>query len=149
MKYNGPKWEDVRPLIKEKFREASITRCELRWEGCQDTVFLTFAHSLRRRRIMTKEQMEETCLFCQHCHSLADAQKEYETYALIRKIINKRPIQVKSIYDGNKDVGGLATVFENAQYKASHAKKRYRNKPQGKRVLPGSERGGDDGLHQK
>lgn len=103
-------------------------------------MYPTFAHSLRRRRITDKEQMQEVIWICQHDHSILDAKKEYETYAIVRKVINSRPIQVKSVYDGNKDVGGLATVFENQQYKATHAKERYRNKPQGKRVLPGAER---------
>ncbi len=148
-KYDGPKWQEIKPEVKNKFEEAGINSCEVRWEGCTGSykLYRTFAHSLRRRRITTKEQMEEVLWACQHCHSILDARKEYETYAIVRKIISERITPVKSVYDGNKNTGGLATVFENQQYKAANATKRYRNKPQGKRVLPGAKRRPDDGVH--
>lgn len=134
-KYDGPSWAAAKKEIKKRFSEARIYRCELRYEGCTDTLFLTYAHSLRRRRIETKEQMEQVILACQPDHARLDAQKEQETYAEVLKVINRRPIKVKSIYEGNQNVGGLATVFEVEQHKTANAKVRYRNKARGTRTV--------------
>lgn len=152
IKYDGPTWGKVKPEIKEKFAKAGITECELDEETrkllkttCTSPVGLTFAHSLRRAKITEKEQMEEVALICQDEHSQLDKDPA-NAYRVVRKIIANRVVPVESIYDGTKNTGGLASVFEHNAYKAAHAKERYRNKPQGKRVLPRSNGGQDDGL---
>lgn len=98
IKYNGPTWNSARPKIKERFLEAGITTCELRYPGCTHADFRTFAHSLRRNKIQFREDMEEVVLACQPCHAILDAFPQDVTYEIVCYLRETRSIPVKSIF---------------------------------------------------
>ncbi len=61
-------WDKIRANLKPKFADAGITSCELSLPGCKQGLFLSFAHSKKRRDIYTQEDMEKVILTCQSCH---------------------------------------------------------------------------------
>jgi len=101
--YKGPKWESVRPKVKLRFAEAGILNiCELQYEGCTGNQFtLTFAHSLHRDYIGTKEEMEDVIRACTNCHQLLDANEHDVTESLVHEVQAERIIAVRSIYEKN------------------------------------------------
>jgi hypothetical protein len=84
-------WESMRAELKERFERAGITSCELRLAGCWRNNALSFAHSKKRRRISSEEELQECVLACVPCHNrLEYGQNMYE---IIRSIIARRKIQ--------------------------------------------------------
>lgn len=102
---NRVRWEDVRPVIKEKLIAIGITGCELKWQGCKGSAFPTLAHSLRRVEIgkysgrEQEKRMIEVIWACQHCHSKLDARKREDTYNIVCEVIKNRPKQITWDYE--------------------------------------------------
>lgn len=76
----------MRAKLKEKFERLGITRCEL----CFGTFGLAFAHSKKRRFILTDEELEEVALLCQPCHEKIEFSGHEEMYKAITDIIKWR-----------------------------------------------------------
>lgn len=115
-KINQEKWIDVKHEIRPKFIEAGIyNTCELygvpefleaidkqlgKKQNCTDFLFLTFAHSLRRRIIdrYDKEKkarlLREVIRACQNCHGLLDSLDHDTTAKIVRNIRSNRLIPV-------------------------------------------------------
>lgn len=96
MKRTGKKtlaWESTRRKLVRAFANAGIIRCEL----CGTDFGLGFAHSLPRRCIVTKEQMEEVALLCTEHHRAADSQGHAHQLGTIRTIIARREIPVQPL----------------------------------------------------
>ncbi|MGB4825628.1 MAG: hypothetical protein WBP82_12085, partial [Leuconostoc mesenteroides] len=66
-------WErKYRPACKVQFESREIQQCELRFPDCKGGNFLSFAHSLKRADIYTKEQIMEVILTCNNCHGIIE-----------------------------------------------------------------------------
>jgi hypothetical protein len=95
LKQRGEKtdmWEKTRADLVVRFEAAGITSCELRYEGCFKNNFLSFAHSKKRRYIVSQEELEEVCLSCTHCHQKIEFRPDmYET---VRRVIASRRVKI-------------------------------------------------------
>lgn len=80
------KWNRVRAKLKQRFESAGITRCEV----CFGTFGLAFAHSKKRRFILTDEDWEQVALLCQPCHEKIEFSGHDSMYEAILDIISKR-----------------------------------------------------------
>lgn len=111
-KTNQEKWIDVKQELRPKFLEAGIlNKCELynvkefiqaieeqlgKKQNCTQFLFLTFAHSLRRRKIDKYDGEEKARLFreviraCQNCHSLLDSLDHDTTTHIVRNVEQNR-----------------------------------------------------------
>jgi hypothetical protein len=95
-KKNQENWQQVKAELRPKFIDAGITRCELQWPRCTDRLFLTFAHSLRRRKIDKYDGKERARLFreviraCSSCHGILDGLEHDETTKIVRQVIEER-----------------------------------------------------------
>ncbi len=82
-------WEKTRSSLKERFKRAGITVCELVLPGCWRDNGLGFAHSLKRRNIKD-DQLEEVVLACNSCHDVIEVKPESEMAEIVRAIIGRR-----------------------------------------------------------
>lgn len=87
-------WENARRRIKAHFENLGVTFCELRYDGCKLNSFLGFAHSKRRRLIVTKEELFEVCLACQNCHEILDRKPHAETERIVKQVIQNRSQEI-------------------------------------------------------
>lgn len=85
-------WTAARRKIKEQFLKWEITRCE----QCGGTFALGFAHRMKRRFIVTREEMMRVALLCQICHEKIEHSGHEAMYEAITKIIEARNEQVES-----------------------------------------------------
>lgn len=92
-------WESVRAKLKVRFERAGITTCEVRAEGCWRDDGLGFMHTLKRRNIVTPQQLEEVALGCNHCHDIFELMPEAIMGDRIRAIISNRLKPVEKIFD--------------------------------------------------
>ncbi len=83
-------WQAVWRELKPRFERAQIVHCELKFEDCTDRLYLTPAHSLKRRNITTSEQLREVIIACAHCHSVIEMKKECDMAQIVRDTISKR-----------------------------------------------------------
>lgn len=61
-------WDADRAKLKKLFAAAGITVCEVQEKGCFGDNYLGFAHSKKRRNVVTLEDRFEVCLACNSCH---------------------------------------------------------------------------------
>lgn len=97
----GPKvkqWDADRAKLKVAFFRAGITRCELGYTGCMGNAFLTFAHSKKRRFVITKDDREEVALACQNCHNVIEHKSHVVMQGIVTLIILGRDTPVASIF---------------------------------------------------
>lgn len=108
-------WLEVKQEIRPKYIEAGITHCELynvpifleaienqlgKKQKCKQFLFLTFAHSLRRRKIAKYKGAERAFLLreviraCSDCHQLLDSLDHDTTTKIVRYIRQQRPKKV-------------------------------------------------------
>lgn len=84
-------WIEARKEVVEHFEQIGLPIvCEAQLEGCTRTMFLTFAHSRKRRNIESAEQLKEIALLCSTCHSIVDRWKPENTEYYIKQLIEKR-----------------------------------------------------------
>lgn len=114
-KKNEETWLQVKQEIRPKFIDAGITQCELynvkmfldaieeqlgKKQNCKQFLFLTFAHSLRRRKIDKFKGSERARLLreviraCSDCHQLLDSLDHNTTTKIVRYIREQRRIKV-------------------------------------------------------
>lgn len=87
---SGKLWQAVWRGLKPRFEHAGITSCEVRGENCTGRMFLTPAHSLKRRNCVTVELLSEVVLACQSCHAAIEILKEAHMATVVRGIIDAR-----------------------------------------------------------
>lgn len=84
-------WKKVREEVVEFLKDINLPwTCEARLEGCTGELFLTLAHSKKRRNIESTEELKEVALLCQGCHSIVDAWKPEHTEKYIKMLIERR-----------------------------------------------------------
>ena len=72
----GREWENARRKLKKIYYAKEITTCELMFEGCFASNFLSFAHRYKRRDPRCKHTFEQTILACINCHNKIEYNKE-------------------------------------------------------------------------
>lgn len=55
-----------------------------------DRMYLTPAHSKKRRNITTPEELREVIIGCVHCHSLIELMPEIQMTEIVRNTISNR-----------------------------------------------------------
>lgn len=92
-------WAEVRNELKQVFLEAGITSCELKCPECLKTLFLGFAHAVKRRYLRDDADLGspnhiKTCILaCQKCHTFLDHKlKENEMRHVVMDIIKNRKL---------------------------------------------------------
>lgn len=103
-------WSQTKSIIKPKFRDAGITKCELKplkFTNKQGKLICTgggdsFAHSMRRTEIakikdikVHNQRMAEVIVACLPCHIELDSLAHNKTTNIVRKIIRDRIIPIK------------------------------------------------------
>ena len=85
-------WSKTREELILRFEKAGITQCELRYSGCWVNNALSFAHSKKRRFIISQEELEECCLCCLNCHACIEFRPDM--YEIVRRVIASRKVEV-------------------------------------------------------
>jgi hypothetical protein len=84
-------WNSARRKLKARFLKLGIVSCELRYEGCSQDNFLTWAHGKRRRFLSLAELEDLVVLACQNCHTILDLTLSHEeTERRVREVIAQR-----------------------------------------------------------
>jgi hypothetical protein len=86
MSFTVAQWSYTRKKLKPRFERMGITRCEM----CGIGNYLSFAHRLKRRFILTKEELETVALLCTPCHTKIEHSGHDEMYQAVTKIIENR-----------------------------------------------------------
>lgn len=85
----GLQWQRIRKELKERFRKAGITRCEI----CGSNFALGFAHR-KKRAYCDEEELYKVALLCNDpCHREADSHGAQHMFDTINAIIKGRAIQ--------------------------------------------------------
>jgi hypothetical protein len=85
----GLQWQRIRKELKERFRKAGITRCEI----CGSNFALGFAHR-KKRACCDEEELYKVALLCNDpCHREADSHGAQHMFDTINAIIAGRAIQ--------------------------------------------------------
>lgn len=86
-------WETRRAKLKVRFEAAGITRCEVRYTGCQGNYALSFAH-YDKRRFLKGDQLDVAVLACIfNCHRLLESMPRQGMSAEVHRIIRERTCQ--------------------------------------------------------
>lgn len=90
-------WSSDRRKLKEAFKAAGITTCEVKLPGCWGGDGLGFMHSRKRRNVVTESDRTEVCLGCNPCHDAWEALGEARMGELVREVIANRirPVVLK------------------------------------------------------
>lgn len=88
----GDAWAKTRAELVVRFEAAGITSCELRYEGCWVNNALSFAHSKKRRKVSSEEELRECILACVPCHNRLEYGKNM--YEIVRRVIASRKVKV-------------------------------------------------------
>lgn len=83
-------WVNARARLKKKFLAIGITSCELGYEGCTPTDFLSWAHGKKRRHLVGDELETLVCLSCLNCHTRIERMPEAAMEAIVRSVISER-----------------------------------------------------------
>jgi hypothetical protein len=75
--------------MKAECRRLGIFQCELHFDGCWRDPH-GFAHSRKRRNIITPEQLREAVIACNHCHSIIERWPESKMGDFVREILARR-----------------------------------------------------------
>lgn len=82
-------WERVRAILKKRFADAGITRCELEIRGCWGDNGLGFCH-VDKRRFLTPDELWIVVLGCNACHDKIERLPRYSMRAYIETVIDLR-----------------------------------------------------------
>lgn len=74
--------------LREKWRDVEIRRCE--FPGCTQGLFLTPAHSRKRREIENEQQYHEIAWLCEPHHLEVERLSHGDMEIVIREIIQRR-----------------------------------------------------------
>jgi len=87
-----PKWENVRPILEQKFYEAGIAYCELKYEGCAGNTLFTvgFAHSRKSKYWKNSEHVSEVIKADTNCHRKLENLGKIKMEQEVRRIISER-----------------------------------------------------------
>jgi hypothetical protein len=83
-------WQAAWRELKPRFERAGITHCEIGYEGCTPGLYLTPAHSLKRRNISTPEELREVVIACCSCHQRLEELGHGKMAAEVRRVIAAR-----------------------------------------------------------
>jgi hypothetical protein len=85
-------WDRTRAKLKKQFEAMNVVTCEM----CGRSNFLSFAHRLKRRHILTDEELEMVALLCMDgphgkgCHTKLEHGPQEEMYDKITELIERR-----------------------------------------------------------
>jgi hypothetical protein len=85
-------WTKTRAELVVRFQAAGITTCELRYVGCWKNNALSFAHSKKRRKVSSDEELRECILACVPCHNRLEYGKNM--YEIVQRVIASRRVKV-------------------------------------------------------
>lgn len=85
-------WSIARKEAVEYLSSMGIVSCEGKMEGCTRYLFLTLAHSKKRRHIQNSLELAEIALLCQHCHNIIEGWKESDMEVYVKKIVQDRGV---------------------------------------------------------
>ena len=91
-------WESTRLALRKRFQKAGIDYCELHYAGCWVNNNLSFAHSMKRRKIRTQEELEEVIVACVPCHQILEVKPPEEMLRIVRETIKERE-GISSMFD--------------------------------------------------
>ena len=84
-------WSVARKEVLEYFESIGLPQvCEIKYDNCLGGMFLTLAHSKRRRKIEDDIELKEVIWGCSKCHEQLDSLPQDETERIVKKIIAKR-----------------------------------------------------------
>lgn len=83
-------WEKVRKELYEYLNSMNISTCEARFDGCLGTFALGLAHSMKRSKIKTQEDLKEAALLCSECHFKIEYSAPDEMKRIVKEIIENR-----------------------------------------------------------
>lgn len=89
------KWLKIKKELIKEFDEMGIRTCELKLDGrCTHSIYLTLAHTKKRRNITTEADLRRVVLACQHCHEIIEY-KSQELFGMtmteyLDQVIEKR-----------------------------------------------------------
>ena len=98
-------WEATRLLLKKKFSRMGIEHCELNYKGCWRNNALSFAHSMKRRKITSQSDLEEVILACVPCHERLEHKSAEEMMDIVKETIRKRE-GIGVMFDGYQPQAG-------------------------------------------
>lgn len=87
-------WIPLRARLKVAFERAGITRCEMGRARCLGALFLGFAHSKKRRFIVSQKDRECVALLCVECHNFVELMPRQKMEETILNIIANRESKV-------------------------------------------------------
>lgn len=96
VKRHKTSWVSVRRTLKGSFAAASITTCELKYEGCWRNNNLSFAHALKRRHLVEgaekgkPESVYTVILACVPCHQKIEVMGESTMKSIVMHVILNR-----------------------------------------------------------
>jgi hypothetical protein len=83
-------WDRVRAKLKKEFAAKGITTCELKYEGCKNDDWLSFAHGRKRRKLEGDELKTLTILACNPCHDRVEFLPAEEMLRIVENVITNR-----------------------------------------------------------
>jgi len=86
----GKAWDKAKKDVDAEAVEAGAMSCELRYPGCTGSMFLTRAHSKKRRNITSEEELRECIMACVSCHEIIERKPESEMCDIVRKVRKNR-----------------------------------------------------------
>lgn len=94
-------WNRERAKLKIDFERAGIMTCEFRFDGCKGSIFLGFAHAVKRRFLNPKApighptHIATVALACAQCHDKLDNRmKAVDMERWVLFVIVKRDLHV-------------------------------------------------------
>lgn len=78
--------------------------CEIRGFGCAQDNYLGFAHTKKRRNVITEADLLDVVLACNPCHDAVEALGEDEMGRILRGIIDERERQPNSAKKEDKEL---------------------------------------------
>src|SRR3972149_2289932 len=78
MGLKGQEWAAVRKQLKAEFEACGITRCEIRLPGCMGKFAMSFAHAVKRSRLVagaphdSQDSLYCCVLSCGYCHAMIE-----------------------------------------------------------------------------
>jgi len=92
-----PSWSGkVKPKLRVLFGSRGITKCELKLSGECDNWNVQFAHSKKRWKIETIQDLQEVAVACSACHEKIEA-RHADMDAIIKDRIKSRPVVIPTL----------------------------------------------------
>lgn len=82
-------WDKARKELKIEFEQKGITTCELRFDGCWVSNWLSFAH-IDKRNNLAPDELYSVVLACVPCHQVVERWPRLKMREYLENIIKNR-----------------------------------------------------------